>query len=151
MIQKCHFFTLKSIFLPGVLAGFFAFTGCGNGGHEHLKGHPLLGQWTSVRPDIGTDYVFSNEGECLWIFNGMEGRDTFTLDYSVVDTIDPKILELRGFDRGPLEGMVMFGIYEISGDSMKLDFEPGDAMNPVRLKMFREGDLVVFHRAKTAQ
>ncbi len=110
--------------------------------------HPLLGTWSSVRPNIETTYVFDDKGTCVWIFNGITGKDSFKLNYEVIDTLSPKSIELKGFERGPLQGMVLFGIYEVFGDSMRLDFEPRDKLNPIHLKMFRPGETVIFLKGK---
>lgn len=90
-------------------------TACGDSGQ-------LTGEWVATSENAqGTTFVFRDDGTALWLL-----PDTFRLRYAVDNDASPSTLDLSGFDRGPLQGYVLYCIFEFeSADTMRLDCEPG--------------------------
>ncbi len=73
------------------------------------------------------------------------------LRYWLDTSVSPFALELYGFPDGPLAGMTMFGIVEVNGDMLRVDFEPGPggaANNQHRPTAFSDRTLSL-HRVRT--
>lgn len=94
---------------------------------EGRDGSSLTGRWAGQNPSGETlILMFDGEGGALWIQDRIPGvQDTFTLRYQTDTTASPRQIDLSGFMEGPLAGMTLFGIYEVGGDTVRLDFEAG--------------------------
>lgn len=94
-------------------------------GCEGRAGSNLAGRWAGSDPSGETlILVFDGEGGALWIRDRIPGvQDTFNLRYQTDTTALPKHIDLSGFMEGPLAGMTLYGIYEVGGDTVRLDFE----------------------------
>ena len=90
-------------------------TGCGGP-------DDLTGEWVAASENAqGTTFVFRDDGTALWLL-----PDTFRLRYEADHDASPSTLDLSGFDRGPLQGYVLYCIFELEGsDTLRLDCEPG--------------------------
>ena len=109
----------------------------------------IIGKWQSVKPDIGQTYIFKAGNKIDWIFNPGSGEDTFHLDYTLIDSVTPHFLDLSGFNRGPLEGMVLFGLAEFrQNDTLAFDFELSEPGQVIRPKDFNGPDVVLYKRVK---
>lgn len=82
----------------------------------------LTGEWVATSDNAhGSAFVFREDGAALWLL-----PDTFRIRYEADFGPTPHTLDLSGFDRGPLEGYVLYCIFELEGDSaLRLDCEPG--------------------------
>ena len=82
----------------------------------------LTGRWVATSENAeGTSFVFGDDGTVLWLL-----PDTFHLRYETDPGASPRTLDLSGFDRGPLQGYVLYCIYEFPEDErLRLDCEPG--------------------------
>ncbi len=91
------------------------------------QGPSLVGTWTGV-DDAGRrmSFVFEQNGKGLWVVEMPEMADTTKVDWVADMEAAPHHLDLMHFDRGPLAGAAMYGIFEFSGpDALRLDLEPG--------------------------
>ena len=121
------------------------------GEKEQIKetGNLLIGKWHSVKPDINQNYIFEENGKVDWIYRNQEDEDTFHLEYTFVDSMTPHFIDMRGFESGPLVGMVLYGIIEFRGkDSLIFDFQPGDSTHSRRPRTFMEDNAVVYKRVE---
>jgi len=84
----------------------------------------LVGEWEATSPNApGTAFVFRENGSALWLL-----PDTFRIRYEIDLDTSPHALDLSGFESGPLEGYVLYCIFDLEGDdTMRLDCEPGVA------------------------
>ncbi len=82
----------------------------------------LTGEWQAVSDNAeGSSFVFREDGTALWLL-----PDTFQLAYEADLGASPHTLDLSGFESGPLEGYVLYCIFELEGeDTLRLDCEPG--------------------------
>lgn len=82
----------------------------------------LTGEWVATSDNAeGSAFVFREDGTALWLL-----PDTFHVRYVADLGSSPHTLDLSGFERGPLEGYVLYCIFELEGDAaMRLDCEPG--------------------------
>lgn len=91
------------------------------------QGPSLVGTWTGVdSAGIRMSFVFEADGKGLWVLELPELTDTTKVDWVADMEATPYHLDLMHFDRGPLAGAAMYGIFEFSGpDALHLDLEPG--------------------------
>ncbi len=84
----------------------------------------LTGEWAAASENAdGSAFVFREDGTALWLL-----PDTFRLRYEADLGASPHTLDLSGFDRGPLQGYVLYCIFELEGGAtLRLDCEPGVA------------------------
>ncbi len=84
----------------------------------------LVGEWEAISENAeGSAFVFGEEGTALWLL-----QDTFHIRYEADLDASPHTLDLSGFEEGPLEGYVLYCIFDLEGnDTMRLDCEPGVA------------------------
>lgn len=97
--------------------------GCGGG-----PSHELAGAWTGTDSEGRPLTLVFGEGDAaLWITDRVPGvQDTTVLRYRADTAATPSRVDLRGFEEGPLAGMVLYGIYEREGsDTLRIDFEAG--------------------------
>ncbi len=99
-------------------ASFF-FTGCQFG----TDCRDLTGQWTNRE---GQFFHFQPNGKALWLIKFGSQFDTFPIRYHYDCKQKPAILDLSGFQSGPLTGKTLFGILEWTSDSsFRFDSESG--------------------------
>ena len=65
----------------------------------------LLGEWKSVKPDIGQTYIFKENNQLDWVFTAGEITDTFHLSYSIPDSATQIQLNWNG--------RIWYGITEV--------------------------------------
>ncbi|MGH7557923.1 MAG: hypothetical protein ACREMD_09175 [Gemmatimonadota bacterium] len=82
----------------------------------------LTGEWQAVSDNAeGSAFVFREDGTALWLL-----PDTFQVRYEADFGASPHALDLSEFETGPLEGYVLYCIFELEGDAtLRLDCEPG--------------------------
>ena len=82
----------------------------------------LTGEWVATSDNAeGTAFVFREDSTALWLL-----PDTFRLRYAADRGASPHTLDLSGFGRGPLQGYLLYCIYEfVEDDTLRLDCEPG--------------------------
>jgi len=87
-------------------------------------GSGLVGEWDATSANAeGTSFVFREDGSALWLL-----PDTFRIRYEADRDATPRALDLLGFEDGPLEGYVLYCIFDLEGDvTLRLDCEPGVA------------------------
>lgn len=86
-------------------------------------GSGLVGEWQATSENAeGTSFVFRDDGTALWLL-----PDTFRIQYEADLDASPKALDLSGFESGPLEGYVLYCVFELEGEELRLDCEPGVA------------------------
>lgn len=108
MLRRALLFAVPVILMSG---------GCGDS-------DGLTGEWVATSDNAeGSSFVFREDGTALWLL-----PDTFPIRYESDLQTSPHTLDLSGFDRGPLEGYVLYCIFELDGDAvLRLDCEPGVA------------------------
>lgn len=84
----------------------------------------LVGEWEATSENAeGTSFVFREGGSALWLL-----PDTFRIQYETDLDVSPHALDLSDFEDGPLEGYVLYCIFDLEGaDRLRLDCEPGVA------------------------
>jgi len=88
---------------------------------KDLDPDALVGVWKGVTANARTWTLTLREGgTATWDL----GRSAFEVGYRFTPTATPLALDLFGFDRGPLQGMTLFGIVERNGDRLRWDAEP---------------------------
>lgn len=101
--------------LPFSIAALVGTSGCGDS-------DALTGEWVATSENAeGSAFTFREDGTALWLL-----PDTFRLRYEADHRSSPHTLDLSGFESGPLQGYVLYCIFELEGDdTMRLDCEPG--------------------------
>jgi len=100
----------SSLFIYILLSIFLA--GCST---EHFE---LTGTWAGTGPDsVAQTFIFGDGGNVQWIFNETATEDTFNLIYTINYTTNPHNFSLAGFNRGYLEGKMLYGILEFDGEN----------------------------------
>ncbi|MGH7564145.1 MAG: hypothetical protein ACREK5_06955 [Gemmatimonadota bacterium] len=99
------------------MAAIVVMSGCGDSGG-------LTGEWVATSENAeGSAFIFREDGTALWIL-----PDTFQVRYEADFGASPHTLDLSGFKSGPLQGYVLYCIFEFEGDAtLRLDCEPGVA------------------------
>lgn len=98
-----------------------ALLACGGSGSD------VQGRWTGAdAAGNRMTFDFRGGGEGSWIVEvGQAPPETIAMRYETDPSATPATIDLNGFGSGPLEGRVMAGIYELTGDgALRLDFEP---------------------------
>ncbi len=106
--------------------------------HSHLGG-----SW-SHQGKAEHHLRLNNDGTATWSLKEAELQGTFHLSYQINYGTSPIQLNLAGFETGPLQGMILYGIAEIEEDgSLLLDWAPGPPDKPgVRPEFFGPSTLV---------
>jgi len=101
--------------------------------------HLLIGTWRGGNPTRGSmAFTFEPDGSAIWVVDLPTGPDTMRIVYEATPAEGDMLIDLSGFDHGPLAGLVMYGRGAFDGtDSLRIDFEPGPAGESGR----RPGDL----------
>ncbi|MBW2494874.1 MAG: hypothetical protein JRE43_08980 [Deltaproteobacteria bacterium] len=89
----------------------------------------LLGHWRHVGQDGQTDeLIFHRDGTVIWRSTEEDLPSTMGLRYEMDLSVVPHRLDIDGFERGPLEGQTLFGIFEFEGRyALVWDAQPGPA------------------------
>lgn len=86
----------------------------------------IAGRWTGQ--DAGGNrmtFDFRDGGEGDWIVQVVGAApETIGMRYALDPSADPNAIDLSDFESGPLQGFTMAGIYELAGDTLRIDFEP---------------------------
>jgi hypothetical protein len=92
----------------------------------------IHGTWEGANENRGgMSFAFHEDGSLEWIAQSPDGPVTMNISFAVVEIGDDLILELTGFDAGPMEGMVMYGRARlVSPDSLLMDLEPAPPGTP---------------------
>lgn len=127
----------------GVFTGASVFfTGCRFGS----ECPDLTGHWTNRE---GQFFQFQPDGKALWLIKFGSQFDTFPIRYSYDCKQKPAILDLTGFQSGPLNGKTLFGILEWTSDSsFRFDAESGTTPD-VRPQTFNVEQTQAYFREKS--
>jgi hypothetical protein len=112
----------------------------------------LQGEWRATDSRFGPhSLVFHRDGTAIWRQRSEDSSTTFALRYAVDESVEPPTLTLTGFDRGPLQGKVLYGILEFEGRyALRIDAEagePGADPETVRPRDF-SSDTVTYERVR---
>jgi len=89
----------------------------------------LIGTWRGGNPTRGSmAFTFEPDGSAIWVVDLPTGPDTMRIAYEASAAEGDLLIDLSGFDHGPLAGLTMYGRAAFDGtDSLRIDFEPGPA------------------------
>jgi len=92
----------------------------------------LIGTWRGGNPTRGSmAFTFEPDGSAIWVVDLPTGPDTMRIVYEATPAEGDMLIDLSGFDHGPLAGLTMYGRAAFDGtDSLRIDFEPGPADEP---------------------
>jgi hypothetical protein len=107
--------------------------------------YELAGRWTNREGQV---LVFQPEGKALWLLQFGSEFDTFPIQYRYDCDQQPIMLDLTGFQTGPLMGKTLFGILEWASDTaFRFDAEAGSSPE-LRPKTFNMEQTVRYFREK---
>ncbi|MFV1989024.1 MAG: hypothetical protein ACC682_17265, partial [Gemmatimonadota bacterium] len=91
----------------------------------------LIGSWEGQNDTRGSmSFRFSSDGTVTWVVPVPTGPETLHISYVAVAHDGRLLLNLSGFETGPLTGMVMYGLVEFeSANVIRMDLEPGPPGN----------------------
>lgn len=91
----------------------------------------VLGSWHGENATRGSMWFrFAADQQVTWVVERPGRPETLSVDYSATERDGRLLLDLSGFESGPLVGLVMFGLAEFDGeDTLRLDFEPAPPGN----------------------
>jgi len=88
----------------------------------------IVGDWVAINP-LGVDQMFSFQSDGVVDWKMAEGDEVFpirNIRYERSSFVKPELLDLSGFTSGPLRGLTLFGILDMSRpDTMVFDAEAG--------------------------
>jgi hypothetical protein len=113
--------SMKNQFGVLVIACCALFVGCGLGGDS------VIGSWEN---ETGHIFTFREDGSMTWVYPSGAASDTFELQYRYDASAEPKILDLYGFEEGPLKGATLYGIVNFldqeDEDVIRCNFNRGE-------------------------
>lgn len=105
----------------------------------------LNGRWSNRE---GQSFYFEPNGKALWLVRFGSQIDTFAMEYQYDCKKQPAVLDLSGFQTGPLSGKTLYGILEWNSDSsFRFDSEAGIGPD-VRPLTFETDQTQKFYREK---
>ena len=92
----------------------------------------LIGSWEGRNETRGSmSFLFSPGGTATWVVPVPAGPETLHVSYVAVERDGLLLLDLSGFETGPLVGLVMYGLVEFEGANViRMDLEPGPPGDP---------------------
>jgi hypothetical protein len=87
----------------------------------------LIGSWQGQNETRGAmSFSFAPDQTVTWIVQPPSGSDTLHVSYTATARDGRLLIDLSGFESGPLSGLVMYGLVEFAGqDTLDIDLEPG--------------------------
>lgn len=80
---------------------------------------PIIGSWENNQGHI---FDFKPGGDMIWVYPSGSKTDTFDVQYRYNGSAEPKILDIYGFENGPLKGSTLYGIVKF------IDYEGKDVI-----------------------
>ncbi len=89
----------------------------------------IVGAWDGQgEAGTGTSLTLHDDGTALWVLDPATASGSYRVHYALDESATPARLDLFGFDRGPLHGLTLYGIAELTDpNTMRFDCEPGPA------------------------
>ncbi|PJB13025.1 MAG: hypothetical protein CO119_03955 [Flavobacteriales bacterium CG_4_9_14_3_um_filter_40_17] len=106
------------------------------------KEEGIIGTWKS---DYNQTLILKANNEALWLIDSHKGVDTYQIKYRYDETTQPNHFDLYDFKKGVLIGFTLYGITEMKGKTLKLNFEVGEN-EQVRPKSFDPQETQVFYK-----
>jgi hypothetical protein len=91
----------------------------------------LVGSWMGQSETRGSmAFIFDADQSAMWIVHRPTAADTLHIAYVATERDGRLLIDLSGFETGPLAGLVMYGLVEFEGmDTLRIDLEPGPPGN----------------------